>query len=136
MAKLAVQDSDDSDSSVERRRRRKKKKSRKSKHRHRCVHSIMLYELSFHIPPPWFLCHCVLCTHNCSGLEGKQFCHLCRSKKQRRKHDSSEDESEDEESGEDGEEVWVEKKRKRDKDDAFVGPVPDLKVQAAVAKKE
>lgn len=135
MAKLAVQDSDDSDSSVERRRRRKKKKSRKSKHRHRCVHSIMLYESSFHIPP-WFLCHCVLCTHNCSGLEGKQFCHLCRSKKQRRKHDSSEDESEDEESGEDGEEVWVEKKRKRDKDDAFVGPVPDLKVQAAVAKKE
>lgn len=57
---------------------------------------------------------------------------------------SSEEESEEEESeggeesggGEDGEEVWVEKRIKRDKDDAFVGPVPDLKVQAQVGKKE
>lgn len=64
-----------------------------------------------------------------------------RSKKRRRKpvssDDESEEESENEGSGEeDGEEVWVEKKLKRDKDDAFVGPVPDLKVQASVAKKE
>ena len=52
---------------------------------------------------------------------------------------SSDEESEEsgESEGEDGEEMWVEKKQKRDKDDnAFVGPVPDLKVQGSVAKKE
>lgn len=65
---------------------------------------------------------------------------LNRSKRRRRKAVSSEEESEESEGeesgGEDGEEVWVEKKLKRDKDDAFVGPVPDLKVQGSVAKKE
>ena len=61
-----------------------------------------------------------------------------RSKKRRRKQVSSEEESDEsgESEGEDGEEMWVEKKQKRDKDDAFVGPVPDLKVQGSVAKKE
>ena len=63
-----------------------------------------------------------------------------RSKKRRRrKETSSEEESEEESDGGEegsGEEMWVEKKLKRDKDDAFVGPVPDLKVQGSVAKKE
>ena len=68
-----------------------------------------------------------------------------RSKKwRRRKERSPEEESEDSDGGEGSggeeegsrEEMWVEKKLKRDKDDAFVGPVPDLKVQASVAKKE
>ena len=55
---------------------------------------------------------------------------------------SPEEESEgsDEEEGSggegSGEEMWVEKKLKRGKDDTFVGPVPDLKVNASVAKKE
>lgn len=76
------------------------------------------------------------------------FFNSSRSKKRRRRKERSpEEESEDSEgSGEEeeeeegeggsGEEMWVEKKLKRNKDDAFVGPVPDLKVQAAVAKKE
>jgi hypothetical protein len=69
-----------------------------------------------------------------------------RSKKRRRRKERSpEEESEDSEDSEgsggeeeegSGEEMWVEKKLKRDKDDAFVGPVPDLKVQGSVAKKE
>ena len=69
-----------------------------------------------------------------------------RSKKRRRRKERSpEEESEDSDGGEgeeeeeeegSGEEMWVEKKLKRDKDAAFVGPVPDLKVQASVAKKE
>jgi len=32
--------------------------------------------------------------------------------------------------------VWVEKKIKRDNEDAFVGPVPEIRVQANVNKKE
>ena len=73
-------------------------------------------------------------------------CFNCSSrskKRKRRKERSPEEEEEsdgDEGSGGEeegsGEEMWVEKKLKRDKDDAFVGPVPDLKVQASVAKKE
>ena len=62
-----------------------------------------------------------------------------RSKKRRRKQVSSEEESEESEEEEEegsGEEMWVEKKLKKDKDDAFVGPVPDLKVQGQVGKKE
>ena len=39
----------------------------------------------------------------------------------------------DEEEDEDG--MWVEKVAKRD-DNAFVGPVPEIKVQATVTKKE
>lgn len=38
------------------------------------------------------------------------------------------------ESGDEGE--WVEKRIRRDGDDAFVGPVPEIKVQATAAKKE
>ena len=65
------------------------------------------------------------------------YCPIGRSKKRRRRHVSSEEESEEsEEEEEEGEEMWVEKKLKRDKDDAFVGPVPDLKVQGQVGKKE
>lgn len=44
---------------------------------------------------------------------------------------SSDSESE---GGEEG--VWVEKKIKRDTEDAFVGPVPEIRVQANVNKKE
>ena len=36
----------------------------------------------------------------------------------------------------DGEGVWVEKTIKHDRQDAFVGPVPEIKVQASVTKKE
>ena len=57
---------------------------------------------------------------------------LYRSKKRRKRvQDSSESESE---GGEEG--VWVEKKIKRDNEDAFVGPVPEIRVQANVNKKE
>ena len=41
------------------------------------------------------------------------------------------------ERGDDEEEgVWVEKSVRRDGEDAFVGPVPEIKVQATVTKKE
>ena len=57
---------------------------------------------------------------------------LYRSKKHRKRvQDSSDSESE---GGEEG--VWVEKKIKRDNEDAFVGPVPEIRVQANVNKKE
>ena len=57
---------------------------------------------------------------------------LYRSKKRRKRvQDSSDSESE---GGEEG--VWVEKKIKRDNEDAFVGPVPEIRVQANVNKKE
>ena len=57
---------------------------------------------------------------------------LYRSKKRRKRvQDSSDSESE---GGE--ERVWVEKKIKRDNEDAFVGPVPEIRVQANVNKKE
>lgn len=57
-----------------------------------------------------------------------------RSKKHRKKVESS-SESESE-GGEEEEGVWVEKKIKRDANDAFVGPVPEIKVQTSVNKKE
>lgn len=38
------------------------------------------------------------------------------------------------ESGGEGE--WVERKVRRDGEDVFVGPVPEIKVQASAAKKE
>ena len=40
------------------------------------------------------------------------------------------------ESGDQDEEEWVEKQLPKDGDDAFVGPVPEIKVHAAAAKKE
>lgn len=53
----------------------------------------------------------------------------------RRREKSSEsgsmEEVEDEKEG-----VWVEKTVQRDVDTAFVGPVPEIKVQATVTKKE
>ena len=54
-----------------------------------------------------------------------------------RRKESSESDSGAEEDGEDDEEgVWVEKTVRRDGDAAFVGPVPEIKVQATVTKKE
>lgn len=58
---------------------------------------------------------------------------LCRSKKKRPEPESSSEPSANE-SGDEGE--WVEKKIRRDGDDTFVGPVPEIKVQATAAKKE
>ena len=49
---------------------------------------------------------------------------------------SSSEEEEEEEEGEGEEGVWVERAVKRDGEDAFVGPVPEIKVQATVTKKE
>lgn len=58
-----------------------------------------------------------------------------RSRKHRKKvESSSESESEGVEEEEEG--VWVEKRIKRDANDAFVGPVPEIKVQTSVNKKE
>ena len=37
---------------------------------------------------------------------------------------------------EEEEELWVEKAAKRDADNVFVGPVPEIRVQATVTKKE
>lgn len=57
----------------------------------------------------------------------------------RRKEWSSESDSgaeEDGDGGDDEEGVWVEKTVRRDGDAAFVGPVPEIKVQATVTKKE
>jgi hypothetical protein len=47
---------------------------------------------------------------------------------------SVEEEEEEDDEGEEG--VWVEKTIRRDGDTAFVGPVPEIKVQATVTKKE
>ena len=49
---------------------------------------------------------------------------------------SSSSEEEDEGEGEEEEGVWVEKAVRRDGEDAFVGPVPEIRVQATVNKKE
>ncbi len=38
------------------------------------------------------------------------------------------------ESGDEG--AWVEKRLPKDGDDTFVGPIPEIKIQAANAKKE
>ena len=46
-------------------------------------------------------------------------------------------ESSEESTNENGDEdEWVEKQLPKDGDDAFVGPVPEIKVHAATAKKE
>ncbi len=56
----------------------------------------------------------------------------------RRRKSSSESEGEEEGEEEEDEEegAWVEKAVKQDIQDAFVGPVPEIKVQATVNKKE
>jgi len=46
----------------------------------------------------------------------------------------SESEESTNESGDEGE--WVEKRLPKDGDDAFVGPVPEIKVQATAKKNE
>ncbi len=62
---------------------------------------------------------------------------LLRRKERSSESHSADEEEEEEEEGE-GEEagVWVEKAVKRDGETAFVGPVPEIKVQATVTKKE
>lgn len=56
----------------------------------------------------------------------------------RRERSSESGSAEEERDGEEEEEegVWVEKTVQRDGDTAFVGPVPEIKVQATVTKKE
>lgn len=44
--------------------------------------------------------------------------------------------SSDSDGGDEEEGVWVEKAVRRDGGDAFVGPIPEIKVQATVTKKE
>lgn len=56
-------------------------------------------------------------------------------RKERKRRSSSRSLTEEEEE-EEGEGVWVEKAIRRDGEDAFVGPVPEIKVQATVSKKE
>lgn len=58
--------------------------------------------------------------------------HHCRSKKRKKKVESS-SESDSEGEGGSGEEegVWVEKRVRLNSQDAFVGPTPEIKVQAA-----
>jgi len=51
------------------------------------------------------------------------------SKKKKRKVKESSSESEDNSSDKDSDAVWVEKKEKSGKSDAFVGPVPEVSVQ-------
>ena len=55
-----------------------------------------------------------------------------------RKVVSESSESSSEESGEEeeGEEVWVEKKVQQEAEGAFVGPTPEIKVQAVTSMKE
>ncbi len=65
------------------------------------------------------------------GLETR-LCDITRSCNRKRKKSSSESGSEDE----DEEGAWVEKTVKQDGQDVFVGPVPEIKVQATVTKKE
>ncbi len=48
--------------------------------------------------------------------------------------ESSEDSVTNDHSDDEGE--WVEKRLPKDGDDAFVGPVPEIKVQATTSKKE
>ena len=55
----------------------------------------------------------------------------CVHRKERTSESSPEEEEEEE-----GEGVWVEKAIKQDGDAVFVGPVPEVKVQATVNKKE
>ena len=115
MAEL-VQSSDSSkssDSEEERKRKRHRKKGKKSKHGHKK----RLVGVCSSV--------CLLCST--IGVY-----HLPRSKKRRKKVQSSSDS--ESEGGEEG--VWVEKKIKRDTEDAFVGPVPEIRVQANVNKKE
>ena len=51
--------------------------------------------------------------------------------------ESSEEESSSEESGsEEGEGVWVEKKVQQEADGVFVGPTPEIRVQAVTSMKE
>lgn len=53
------------------------------------------------------------------------------------KESSSDESSNGEEEEEEGEEgVWVEKKVKQEIAGAFVGPVPEIKVQAVTSMKE
>ena len=60
-----------------------------------------------------------------------------RSKKRRKPETSSDSESESgSDEGEAGEGIWVEKKVKGDASEAFVGPVPEIKVQALPGKLE
>lgn len=73
-------------------------------------------------------------------IEGKKSKHKRRKgkhkhKKQKEKTPESSSADEEEEEGEE-EGVWVEKAIKRDGDTAFVGPVPEIKVQATVTKKD
>ena len=55
--------------------------------------------------------------------------------KKRRRRDSSPDSSEEEEE-EEGEVMWVEKRQRKEGDEAFVGPVPELTAQAVGSKME
>jgi len=55
---------------------------------------------------------------------------------ERKEVDAEVNEEVNEEEDEDEDGMWVEKVAKRDGDNAFVGPVPEIKVQATVTKKE
>ena len=58
-----------------------------------------------------------------------------RSKKSRKVSESSEETSSEDESGEE-EGVWVEKKVQQEAEGVFVGPTPEIKVQAVTSMKE
>ena len=119
MAELVQSSDSSSDSEEERKRKRHRKKGKRSKHGHK-KRSVMAVRLFV----------CPSCVAIVGLLEYPNL--LYRSKKRRKRvQDSSDSESE---GGEEG--VWVEKKIKRDNEDAFVGPVPEIRVQANVNKKE
>lgn len=59
-----------------------------------------------------------------------------RRHRRRRVQESSSDESSstDDGSGDDGEEMWVEKKISKNRDETFIGPVPEIRLQAPTKK--
>ena len=71
--------------------------------------------------------------------KSKRSKHRRRKKSRRHKHkivveSSSEESSSSEEGSDSGEEVWVEKKVSKNRDETFVGPVPEIRLQAPTKK--